>query len=221
MPTMKKLGARLKAFRLRAGLNHTEVAAKMGISQGTYSRWEADKTEPTPTNVIALAMALGVSIEQLMADTSLPGRKIRVKGVLAAGAFKEAIEWEYGDQYDVPVMLPDDLVGLPMEGFEVEGTSVNRYYPHGSIVYITPIHALPGRPKTGDFVMVMRRDRHGLTEATLKQYEIDTNGKQWLWPRSDDPEHQAPVDYLGKKEDGIEEVIITGVVMAATTFNRR
>jgi len=220
--TMKKFPQRLKAYRLNKGLTQKQLAAKLEVEQGTYSRWEAGKLMPSPDNMLRLCQELSVSIEQMMApDETEPSIKVRVIGSLAAGNFKEAVEWPYGDQYDVPVVLPDDLVGLPLQGFRVDGPSVNKVYPDGSVVFAAPVHALPGHPRDGDFVVVMRRDKHGLTESTLKQYEVDAKGRQWLWPRSDDPEHQAPIDYLGEKPDDIEQVHITGVVMAALTFTKR
>lgn len=222
MATMKKFPARLKAYRLNKGLTQTELAQKAGVNQGTYSRWEKGELEPSPGNILRLAQCLDVSVEQLLApDDSTPGIKVRVIGELAAGSFKEAVEWDYGDQFDMPVILPKELSGLPLQGFVVKGPSMNKVYPEGSVVFAAPVHALPGHPRTDDYVVVMRRDKYGMIEATLKQYEVDADGKQWLWPRSNDPMHQAPVDYLGPKDGDVEQVHITGVVMAALTYAKR
>src|SRR6185437_6658274 len=66
------------------------------------------------------------------------------------------------------------------------------------------------RPMNGDHVIVARRNRDGLFEASLKEYVLNDDGSRWLWPRSTDPEHQAPLQY-----GGAEEVTITGIVKAS------
>lgn len=70
------------------------------------------------------------------------------------------------------------------------------------------------KPKSGDRVVVQRVSTDGLYEVTLKEYVVDENGKTWLWPRSTDPDHQAPIRYVSKGR-GTEGVHILGVVVAS------
>lgn len=223
---MKSIAKKIIDLRLALGLKQAELGAKIGVPQSTVSKWERELQRPDFENITKLAALADMSPEQFVgigAPTGNPinGRRIKVMGELAAGSFREAIEYAEDEQYDVSVMLPDDMAGLPLQGFVIKGPSMDKYYPDGSIVYVAPIHSLPSAPQSGDRVMVMRRDKHGMTEATVKEYEVDSDGKKWLWPRSSHPEHQAPVNYMGKKRGDVEEVAITGVVMAALVFARR
>jgi transcriptional regulator with XRE-family HTH domain len=56
----KLFGARLKELRERAGLTQKELADRAGVSQRAVSHWEQGLREPSWSNVLALAGALGV-----------------------------------------------------------------------------------------------------------------------------------------------------------------
>lgn len=56
-------GQRLKELRLAAGLTQTELAEKVGVGRDAVARWEANNREPSWSNVVQLAKALGVSCE--------------------------------------------------------------------------------------------------------------------------------------------------------------
>lgn len=49
----------LKKLRERAGLNHTELAAKVGVSERTIRRWEDGKNIPHPERMKKLNRILG------------------------------------------------------------------------------------------------------------------------------------------------------------------
>jgi transcriptional regulator with XRE-family HTH domain len=55
--------ARLRELRSQAGLTQEQLADKAGVKRGAIARWELGKREPSWSNVIALADALGVSCE--------------------------------------------------------------------------------------------------------------------------------------------------------------
>jgi len=211
---MATVGQRIRQYRKSKDMTQGELAKKLSVAQATVSKWEADQDTPGGTRLQMLAGALDVDTADLLgfgAPDSLPGRRVRVIGALQAGAFEETIEFPYDDQYDVAVALDEDLAGLPVQGFEIRGDSMNLCYPEGSKVYVAPVRSLAGAPVSGDHVMVMRRQADGTVEGTVKEYVSDATGK-WLWPRSNSPLHQAPVDY---KKGGVESVEITGVVVAA------
>jgi putative transcriptional regulator len=56
----KLFGGRLKELRERAGLTQKQLADRAGISQRAVSHWEQGLREPSWSNVLALAGALGV-----------------------------------------------------------------------------------------------------------------------------------------------------------------
>lgn len=139
-------------------------------------------------------------------------RRIRVVGELRAGDWREAIEFAPDDQFDVSAPMHPGLPDIPLRGFIVRGPSMNRLYPDGTLVFVAATIANGITPKNGQRVLVQRMDKRGLVEATLKELVVNEDGSKWLWPRSTDPQHQAPILY-GKT--GEEEVTITGIVMAS------
>jgi transcriptional regulator with XRE-family HTH domain len=119
---------------------------------------------------------------------------ILVRGAVQAGIWNEATEWP-ADEWSA-VTVPSDLryPGIDRFGLLVCGNSMDRLYPAGTVVIGVRFSDLAREPKPGERVVVMRRSRlTGEYEATLKEYEIDAQGRHILWPRSSDPEFQAPI----------------------------
>ncbi len=54
-------GGRLSRAHDLAGLTLDALAARIGVRIRLLRSWESDRAEPTPTQIAALAMALGVS----------------------------------------------------------------------------------------------------------------------------------------------------------------
>lgn len=68
---------RLRALRETAGLSQSEIARRLGIRQPSYALWETYNVALKPEQLVALADALGVSVEQFFGDA--------VKGSRPAG----------------------------------------------------------------------------------------------------------------------------------------
>src|SRR5262245_8671721 len=64
----KTFGARLKELREATGLSQRDLAAKIGTSQKAISHWEQGQREPGWFNCIALAKALGISLDVLATE---------------------------------------------------------------------------------------------------------------------------------------------------------
>ena len=86
---------------------------------------------------------------------------------------------------------------------------MNRYYPDGSFVIVVSYLDLARDPLPGEKVVCQRRDKTGQVEATIKEYVLQ-DGRHYLWPRSDHPDHQAPILLEAVPED--EELRITARV---------
>lgn len=193
------------------------MGQKVGVAQGIVTRWETDKQLPRPDKVVLLAQLAGETPLQFMGQTdipasAMPGRKVDVITSVAAGSWQPSVEWEDDDRYAVPAILPNKWDNVTIYGAEVQGDSMNRYYPDGSIVFFAPLNAIPGGLKSGMHVIVVRND-HGEYETTIKEYVVDDEtGQRWLWPRSSSPEHQSPVAYNDRRGS---EVTIKGVVVSS------
>lgn len=138
---------------------------------------------------------------------------IQVVGAVQAGRWVEAVRWPYVDQYTIQSPVDDRYPGIPREGLEVRGPSMNLLYPEGTVVIVVSLIAIDRDPTPGQKVVVQRRRRDGTVEATVKEFQKDEAGKVWLWPRSNHPEHQQPIDLTPSGE--IEEIQITSLVVGS------
>ncbi len=160
--------------------------AKLARTAGVPS-WELSGERPELTNPIA----------------------IEVCGHVQAGDFREAIEWDRDDWYTIDVPIPDRF-RRHAKALEVRGNSMNREFRPGSVVIW--VNVLDARhPRDGDYVIVYSYGDHGMVEATVKLLR-EMDGRKWLWPQSDDPEHQAPID-SDHPPKGVRSIEIVGLVV--------
>ncbi len=227
---MSKMSRKIKDLRTVLGLDQTEFGKKMAdtkaglppVPQPTVSKWELDKQLPDTDHMRRLAKLAGVPMHEWLdvppVGQSHPvrGKRIPIVGAVAAGAWREAVAYPEEDQEYVEAQLPSSYRNLEIQAFDVEGTSMNKVYPDGTLVYVASTASYRA-PESGDRVLVVRTNRDGLVEVSLKEYEIDETGKRWLWPRSYDPMHQAPLDYLSRSEG---DVTISGIVVAALVIEK-
>jgi transcriptional regulator with XRE-family HTH domain len=71
----KPFGERLKALREQSGLSQAELAAHAGQSLRSIQNWEQGHREPKAVALLALARALGVSMEFLIEEPTKPKGK--------------------------------------------------------------------------------------------------------------------------------------------------
>lgn len=212
---MENIADKIKALRTRLGMTATQLAQKIGVDQSTVSKYELGKQRPKDEPNQRLAELAGVTIGEWLGIEPVSAMDVRTKmvpvvGELCAGDWREAIEWEHDDRYEVPALLDAGMPGYPLQGYIVRGSSMNRYYPDGAVVFAAATISNGLHPANGDHVIAVRQDKRGLIEASLKEYVVEVDGSRWLFPRSTDPQHQAPLKY-----DDADEVTITGIVQAS------
>lgn len=226
----KKIAAeRIRNLRKQLGLKQVEFAEYLGLGpegQSTVSKWEGAKQLPGAENSAKLAQRSGKSsvyfsgLEPISELGETGGRVFPLVGDIQAGTWKEAIEFAADDRELVQLPASIEVPPFIMKAFTVRGTSMDKEYPDGSVVFVADLFSNRITPLDGDIVMVQRQDKHGLYEATLKELVIDENGKKWLWPRSNDPEHQSPLS-IDDGRDLSTDVVILGIVQAAIVVPRR
>lgn len=59
---MTEVGARFRALREASGLSLLEVAERVGVSEGTLSRWETGKIDPPASRLAPWGAAVGASV---------------------------------------------------------------------------------------------------------------------------------------------------------------
>lgn len=134
-----------------------------------------------------------------------------VSGHVEAGTFREAIEWDRSLWYPVDVPVPTRFRGKA-KALEPRGSSMNLVYPPGSVVIWVDV--LDFRPaRDGDRVVVYAYRADGMIEATVKELRIDGTNR-WLWPRSDDPAHQVPINTTSPGDE-FTSIEIKGIVVGS------
>ena len=68
-------GARVCALREAAGLSQREVAEQLGISQPSYALWERNDVALRPDQLLTLANALAVRVEELLNPPATGNRR--------------------------------------------------------------------------------------------------------------------------------------------------
>lgn len=66
MTMSDSFGAMLSSARKASGLTQEEVAERVGVAQSTYSKWENGASEMQAVYIRPLAMALGLSVDDLV-----------------------------------------------------------------------------------------------------------------------------------------------------------
>ncbi|RAS75210.1 helix-turn-helix domain-containing protein [Priestia endophytica] len=66
------LGKRLKELRSSRKLTQTEIAAKLGITRGTYAHYEIDKRQPDYETLKKIAKYYDVNTDYLLGLTDIP-----------------------------------------------------------------------------------------------------------------------------------------------------
>ncbi|MBQ8814117.1 MAG: helix-turn-helix transcriptional regulator [Lachnospiraceae bacterium] len=62
----KTLGESLREHRLRCQMTQEFVAERLGVSRQAVSKWENGTSDPSTSNLLALAKLYGVSAEELL-----------------------------------------------------------------------------------------------------------------------------------------------------------
>lgn len=68
--TKKTLGEALKAHRTRCKMTQEFVAESLGVSRQAVSKWESGTSDPSTSNLLALARLYGVSAEELLREAA-------------------------------------------------------------------------------------------------------------------------------------------------------
>ena len=64
----KSLGEALKEHRIRCQMTQEFVAERLGVSRQAVSKWENGTSDPSTSNLLALAKLYGISAEELLKE---------------------------------------------------------------------------------------------------------------------------------------------------------
>lgn len=197
---------RIAEIRKLRKMTMAQLGAAVGTEATTINKLEKGQIRLSVDWLEKIAAALKVSVAELISQAP-PPEPIEVRGKVQAGNWTDAIEWEHAMRYPVWVPVPDQWKSNGVFGLEVHGPSMNRRYPEGTILLCVPFVPADIEPRESQRYIV-QRERAGEYEMTVKELRFDKAGKPWLWPDSDDPDHQQPLAVQGDDGDTIEIVAL-------------
>ena len=59
---------RLKEYRRDRGFSQEDLAERLGVSRQAVSKWETGTSDPSTSNLLALAKLYGISPEELLRE---------------------------------------------------------------------------------------------------------------------------------------------------------
>lgn len=203
----------LRLFIKERGLKIARWAKDSGVDKNSiYNFLNSHSNSLDARTYAKLARTAEVPVWRISGDQPEPPSPtaIWVSGHVEAGEFREAVEWDRSRWYAVDVPVPDRFRRLA-KALEVRGESMNlEYRPGAVVIWVDFLDYRP--PRNEDHVIVYSYHQDGTVEATVKELRVTDDGKRWLWPRSDRPEHQQPVD-SDEPPANIKTIEIKGIVI--------
>lgn len=195
----------LKEIRKQKKINQETLGNLLGVTKGTYSKYESGKVQMTTEDILKVADYLGVNRGDLP-DLETPSNlfvdetTLKVLGSVKAGYPLET--YEFAEDVPVPAWIlnkfPDAF------GLRVSGDSMDRLIPENTIAVVNPQTEL----ENGRIGII----RINGTETTMKRF-YNLDGTVVLKPESWNPEYQTIVfeDPEEKAELHIEGRVVTFV----------
>lgn len=222
---MESPADRLKAAREKSGYDSAKGAAEaMGVPVATYIQHENGSRGYPAERAARYARFFRTTPEWLLYGRELSenlqaaqlGPQLPVQGSVAAGVWREVLEhpeseWTYFTG------SPD--VRAPINhrfGLKVEGNSMDIPYPPGTVIECVRYWGDEPIPN-GKRVVVQRTRFDGEIETTVKEYQRDEDGIEWLVPRSTNPAFQAPFR-CDEPGEGIEKIEVVAWVVASIRY---
>lgn len=169
-------------------------AERAGVAPSTVYNFLNKRSDSLNQGTVErLAGAEGVAPGTLTGDDGGNNPEVGLPwlvGNVEAGVWREAIRLPREDWKRVPVPVPEKYERSAF-CLVSAGPSMNQVYPESSMLVCVKLVDFEESLESGDRVVV-HRVRGNLIEQTARELRIDGN-RAWLWPKSDHPQHQAPV----------------------------
>lgn len=125
----------IKALRKKHGLNQSQLAQRLNVTQATVSRWESGDILPDIEMVKSMAQMFNTSTDALLENSnqvSSRGVKIPVLGRVQAGIPIEAIE----DILDYEEIEPELAETGEFFALQIKGDSMEPKFSEGDVVIV-------------------------------------------------------------------------------------
>jgi transcriptional regulator with XRE-family HTH domain len=165
------LALNLQQLRRLKGLTQEALAEKAGIPRSTLTHLETGASNPSLMNLLAVARALQVSVEELLS------RPRRVVDYIPAS--EVPLQLKANGHVRLWKLLPDKIRGMHIDMLEIDGGAVMAGQPHlrGTKEYLTAIEGeisviTSGEPhivKKGDVLAFEGDQPHAYRNPTSKR----------------------------------------------------
>jgi len=169
------VGSRIETARIKAGINQSELARRLGVSPQSIQQWEKGKTAPKSARLRSLSLALGVSQSWLLNGGDnvkdfvppLTMRGVPLVNYVQAGQWTEAVEGARdAEVVSCPVACSKSTFAL-----EVVGESMEPVYMAGDVIFVDP----EVEAANGDDVVAALEDED---QATFKRLVMEPGSKK-------------------------------------------
>lgn len=82
---LPRLGRHIRDLRLASGRSQADIAGLAGLAESTVGAVEAGRSNPSLPTIVALAAALGVSIDQIVTAATAPRGRVAITRASASG----------------------------------------------------------------------------------------------------------------------------------------
>lgn len=120
----ENLARNLSDLRERKGLSQRQLAEAAGIPRSTLTHIESGAANPSLSNLVRLATALGLGVEELLARPRSPVKLIPAEEV--------PVRERAGGQVRVAKLLPERVRGMEIDRMELVPGATLRGTPHVS-----------------------------------------------------------------------------------------
>lgn len=193
----------------------SDIREQTGISSLDMKAFCTDaESAETLRHEEVIFQVFGISIAGIIAEfasSATTPNHLPVTGILRAGAWLESIEFETSDS--VPVLPDLRFAARDQFVMQVQGPSMNELVSHGDYVHCVDWQKTEFSLED-EMIVVVQRQRQGLTESTLRQVAISKEGDINLVSRSSDERHQPPIPLTPDQvtDDGCSVVIQAMVI---------
>jgi transcriptional regulator with XRE-family HTH domain len=195
---IERITARLEAI----GYNPQQACREAGLHPDTIRNMRRDdktgKNLPRLDTLAQLAPVLGVSSAWLAygdGPTSIVDSRMLVIPITQRFQAGVWIEKEQPPSGMPPAIIPrrDDLSGDSVYAGKVEGLSMDRVFPDGTVVVLERILPMSSQVIDRNIYHIALQNPAGHIENTLKRAMLDETGKFWFAPESSSPRFSAAV----------------------------
>ena len=196
-----KWGERVRQVRKKHGLSAEKLAERMDISKSQVLRLENGERRLTVGWLDKLALALDVTINDLIADTEL-SEVVVVNRAVGADVWMSCDVLPQLEQYNLKAPEHEGYNNVKRYGAEVRGSGSENLLSTGEgvFIYVRVEDDTAPFSLNDKFIFCCKRD--GKYNHTIRVILADDSGNLWLVCPSSDPNLADPVPYQFKSKAG-------------------